>query len=92
MSAAPPRWGKQPGSGPPPAGTPPSGPARRPPLWRSWKWWIFLGGLLVANILIANFAPGQGGTHRVTIPYSTFKAQVTSDNVVDDVAQVGEST
>ena len=82
MSAAPPRWGKQPGSGPPPAGTPPSGPARRPPLWRSWKWWIFLGGLLVANILIANFAPGQGGTHRVTIPYSTFKAQVTSDNVV----------
>ncbi|HVS43081.1 MAG TPA: ATP-dependent zinc metalloprotease FtsH [Candidatus Dormibacteraeota bacterium] len=90
MSAAPPRWGKQPGSGPSPPGSPPTGPPRRPPLWRSWKWWIFLGALLLANILIANFAPGAGGTHRVTIPYSTFKQQVDKGNVVS-VTSTAES-
>ena len=83
MSTPPPGWGQQPGSGPPnrpPPGSGGPGPQRRPPLWKSWRWWLFIGVILAANILIANLAPQ--GTSRVTIPYSTFKAQVLDGNVV----------
>src|SRR3984893_6472135 len=72
--------------GQPPGATP---PARRP-LWRSSRWWLLVGVVLVANILIANFGPGQNSVHRVTIPYSTFKAEVQKDNVVS-VTGTGEA-
>ncbi|MEA2616399.1 MAG: cell division protease FtsH [Chloroflexota bacterium] len=70
-----------------PPGAPP--PARRP-LWRSSRWWLLVGVVLVANILIANFGPGQNSVHRVTVPYSTFKAEVLKDNVVS-VTGTGEA-
>jgi cell division protease FtsH len=42
-------------------------------------------GLLAINIIIANVVP-TGSTSRVTIPYTTFKDQVTADNVVSITA------
>ncbi|MGI0131419.1 MAG: ATP-dependent metallopeptidase FtsH/Yme1/Tma family protein, partial [Thermoplasmata archaeon] len=89
--APPPGWGQQPGSGPPSRRQPGSGgpgQQRRPPLWKSWRWWVFIGVILAANILIANLAPQ--GTSRVTIPYSTFKAQVEAGNVAS-VNATGET-
>src|SRR5712692_8322707 len=69
-------------SAPPPTGQGPLRPAppKRPPPWRSSRWWIFVGVMLLLNILLANLTSGPG-TKRVTIPYSTFKAQVQHDNV-----------
>jgi cell division protease FtsH len=45
--------------------------------------------MLLLNVLLANLTSGTG-TKRVTIPYSTFKAQVQQDNVVS-VTGTGES-
>jgi cell division protease FtsH len=59
------------------------------PPWRTSRWWLLIGAVLVANIIIAQLA-GQSTTHRVTIPYSTFKQQVAADNVVS-VTGTGES-
>ncbi len=91
MSTPPPGWGQQPGSGPPTRPSPGAGgpgQQRRPPLWKSWRWWVFIGVILAANILIANLAPN--GVSRITIPYSTFKAQVEAGNVVS-VNATGET-
>jgi cell division protease FtsH len=57
--------------------------APRPSLSRTWIWVTL--ALLAINILIANLVPGTG-TNRVTIPYTTFKEQVTKDNVVSITA------
>jgi len=64
----------------------PDGQAPRPPtVWQSlttWRFWVTLAVLLVVNYLIVNvlFVPQQ--PKQVTIAYSTFKAQVSEDNVV----------
>src|ERR1700675_546572 len=73
---------------PPPARTPkpanaPKAPA--PPMtnpWRSRRFLITLAILFAANIFITNvlLAPAQPTT--ITLPYNTFKDQVTEDNVV----------
>jgi cell division protease FtsH len=71
---------------PPPTRTPQGGgtPQRsRPTFSRTWIYVTL--ALLAINILIANLAP-TGGTSRVTIPYTTFKEQVTKDNVVSITA------
>ena len=61
-----------------PGGAPPQSP-RRPSLTRSWI--IAAGVVLLLNIIIANLVPTGGGTHRVDIPYTTFKDQVVAGNV-----------
>jgi cell division protease FtsH len=73
---------------PPPARTSkPSAPSKPPvpPLtnpFRSRRFWITLLVLFAANIFITNvlLAPAQPTT--ITLPYNTFKEQVTEDNVV----------
>jgi cell division protease FtsH len=74
----------------PPTGPPRGGPAgsgapqrSRPTITRSWLW--FTLALLAINIILANVVP-NGGTSRVTIPYTTFKQQVAADNVVSITA------
>ena len=65
-------------------GSPPRspGPLRGlPPFW--------LSGILVAivlNIALASALPMNGGTHRIVIPYTTFKQQVVAGNVVSITA------
>ena len=49
----------------------------RKPSWR-WIWWVILAALMVWNVLL--FLPA--GQSEVSIPYSTFLAQVRADNVV----------
>jgi cell division protease FtsH len=74
-----------------------SSPTRRPalpaqgkapaptPFWRSRGFWIYLLVLLAVNYLIT-FVFMSGPT-RVTVPYTTFIAQVNADNVKDITAQ-----
>ena len=46
-----------------------------------WGWLIAFGVLLVVNIIITNVvSSGQGST--ITVPYTEFKQQVTSNNVI----------
>lgn len=54
---------------------------------RSWRSWLVFLVLIVVNILIVQlfFSPAQ--PKQVTIPYSTFKEQVTAGNVVSITSQ-----
>ena len=58
-------------------GTPPRGPNRFG-ISSSWIY-VFLALLLLNIILTTVFSSGKG--NRITIPYTTFKQQVTADNV-----------
>jgi cell division protease FtsH len=69
----------------------PDGPPARPPSvlqsLATWRFWITLVILLAVNYLVVNvlFAPSQ--PKQVTIAYSTFKAQVSENNVVSITSQ-----
>jgi cell division protease FtsH len=64
-------------------------PKKAPPPRLARSWITFAAVLLLINIIVANVAPG-GGTHRVTIPYTTFKQQVATDNV-DNITVTADS-
>ena len=55
--------------------------------FRNWRSWLVFLVLIVVNILIVQlfFSPAQ--PKQVTIPYSTFKEQVTAGNVVSITSQ-----
>ena len=65
-------------------GAPPTPPGRRPALSRRWITLALV--LLLLNVVIANVFPTGGGTHRVDIPYTTFKEQVIAGNVTSVTA------
>ena len=60
----------------------------RPPNRRALLLWL-IGGSLLVNIAVANFFH-PSSTHRVDIPYTTFKEQVLKDNVTT-VTSTGDS-
>src|ERR1700682_5498076 len=70
----------------------PGGKPQSPPSifgqFRSVRFWVTLGIVLLANILISNFLFQPAQPKTVTIAYSTFKQQV-SDNNVATVTSVG---
>jgi len=76
-----------PGRPPTPSGTPgaPGQPGAARPFWRSRGFWIYLVVLLVLNYVISIVF--TSGPSRVTVPYTTFIAQVNEDNVKDVSAQ-----
>jgi cell division protease FtsH len=81
----PPGWrteGAPPGPG---AGDPGRG---QPPRFRMpggrWFWWV-LAGLLVINFVIVELVPDR--TSRLTVPYTTFRAQVEASNVSEVTSQ-----
>ena len=55
--------------------------------FRSWRFWVSLGALIVINTLIVQFLFTPSQPKQVTIPYSVFKEQVASDNVVTITSQ-----
>ena len=56
------------------------------PFWRSRGFWIYVIALLVINWLLTIFF--TSGPARITVPYSTFIAQVSAGNVKTVTAQV----
>ena len=61
-------------------------PAPQPPpsifgQFRSVRFWVTLGIVLLANILISNFLFQPAQPKTVTIAYSTFKQQVSDNNI-----------
>jgi cell division protease FtsH len=77
---------------PGPSRTGPGGKRQQPPSlfgqFRSVRFWVTLGIVLLANILISNFLFQPAQPKTVTIAYSSFKQQV-SDNNVASVTSVG---
>jgi cell division protease FtsH len=77
---------------PGPSRTGPGGKPQPPPSifgqFRSVRFWVTLGIVLLANILISNFLFQPAQPKTVTIAYSTFKQQVSDNNVVS-VTSVG---
>jgi cell division protease FtsH len=72
----------------PPASSPsgtPGRPAAPAPFWRSRGFWIYLVVLLLLNYVLSLFF--MSGPARLTVPYTTFIAQLNSDNVKDVTAQ-----
>jgi cell division protease FtsH len=72
------------GRQPTPSGAPGQPGAARP-FWRSRGFWIYLVVLLVLNYIISIVF--TSGPSRVTVPYTTFIAQLNEDNVKDVSAQ-----
>jgi cell division protease FtsH len=73
----PPAWRTE---GVPPPPPEPSGPGK--PRWHLPRWFIpVIAGLLVLNWLISSAVLSQ--TTRLTVPYTTFVAQVAAGNVTD---------
>ena len=62
-----------------PLGT--AGGPRPTPFWRSRGFWIYLLVLLALNYLITFVF--MSGPSRITVPYTTFLAQVNADNIND---------
>jgi cell division protease FtsH len=82
--------------GAPPGGPkgPPLGPKTPPPSpfqqFRSLRFWLIFGALLLLNFLVSNYLLQPSQPKTVTISYSSFKQQVTEDNVVS-ITAVGTS-
>ena len=63
-------------------------PTRRPqqspaptPFWRRQAFWLYLVVVLTLNLLLSVFF--NSGPSRITVPYTTFIAQLNADNVKD---------
>src|SRR2546426_11370497 len=59
-----------------PAPQAPRGPQR---FGVGWGWLAIFLGLLLVNVIVTNVL--SNANNRITIPYTTFKQQVASDNV-----------
>jgi cell division protease FtsH len=75
-------------SRPPKAPTPP--PASPFASFRSVRFWVTLGIVLLANVLISNYLFQPSQPKSVTISYTTFKDQVSTDNLVS-ITSVGQT-
>jgi cell division protease FtsH len=62
-------------------------PKQRSPLMRPRPWWISFIVVLVLNFLLVQVFLPERANPRIDVPYTFFKQQVTTDNVLDVTSQ-----